>query len=163
LSNQNSQENITDSDGTQKSGKGCLSGCLGAFVVLFAAVIFAYCSLDDNDYYMMPGEANMSTEALRTTFLNIDRIMPDSLVIDDPLNPYNHYSEAESFGNIYYGLNPVIMTALKSDTSKKYRFQYLARVDHVDANEFVIRDFLVDSIWRYEPFEFGSKNPFEID
>ena len=119
--------------------------------------------MDDSDFYLMPGEANMSTDAIEQTFREIDRILPDSLVVDDPLNPYNHYSEAESFGNLFYGLNPIIMTALKSDTSKKYRFQYIARVDHVDANEFVIRDFLIDSIWRHEPLEFGSENPFIQD
>ena len=52
------------------------------------------------------------------------------------------------------------MTALKTDTSKKYHFQYIARVDHVDANEFVIRDFLIDSIWRYEPVDFSLENSF---
>lgn len=147
-------------DNTQKTSEGCGSGCLGAFVILIGAVIFAYCSLGDGAYYMMPGEANMSTDAIEQTFIEIDRILPDSLVIDDPLNPYNHYSQAESFGNLFYGLNPVIMTALKADTSVKYRFQYIARVDHVDANEFVIRDFLVDSIWRYDPVDFDSENSF---
>lgn len=142
---------------------GCGSGCLGTAFVFVAAIIFVYWTMDDSDFYLMPGEANMSTDAIEQTFREIDRILPDSLVIDDPLNPYNHYSEAESFGNLFYGLNPVIMTALKSDTSKKYRFQYIARVDHVDANEFVIRDFLIDSIWRYEPLEFGSENPFIRD
>jgi len=140
--------------------QGCGSGCLGALVVMIGSIIFAYCSLDMSDFYMMPGEANMSADAIGQTFREIDRILPDSLVIDDPLNPFDHYSQAESFGNFFYGLNPVIMTALKADTSKKYRFQYIARVDHVDANEFVIRDFLVDSIWRYEPVDFSSENSF---
>jgi hypothetical protein len=148
------------SKGSTSKKEGCGSGCLGAFVILIGAVIFGYCSLDESDYYLMPGEANMSTDAIEQTFREIDRILPDSLVIDDPLNPYNHYSQAESFGNLFYGLNPVITTALKADTSKKYRFQYIARVDHVDANEFVIRDFLVDSIWRYEPIDFSSENSF---
>ncbi|MEQ8577302.1 MAG: hypothetical protein RIC57_13390 [Balneola sp.] len=148
------------SSGGKSKKEGCGSGCLGAFVILIAAVIFAYCSLDDSDYYMMPGEANMSADAIEQTFQEIDRILPDTLVIDDPLNSYNHYSQAESFGNMFYGLNPVIMTALKADTSKKYRFQYIARVDHVDANEFVIRDFLVDSIWRYKPIDFNSEDSF---
>ena len=148
------------SSGGKSKKEGCGSGCLGAFVILIAAVIFAYCSLYDSDYYMMPGEANMSTDAIEQTFKEIYRILPDSLVIDDPLNPYNHYSQAESFGNMFYGLNPVIMTALKADTSKKYRFRYIARVDHVDANEFVIRDFLVDSIWRYKPIDLDSEDSF---
>ncbi|MBO6572930.1 hypothetical protein GYB29_00480 [bacterium] len=153
-------ENDTSDINQTSKKEGCGSGCLGAFVILIGAVIFGYCSLDESDYYLMPGEANMSTDAIEQTFREIDRILPDSLVVDDPLNPYNHYSEAESFGNLFYGLNPVIMTALKSDTSKKYRFQYIARVDHVDANEFVIRDFLVDSIWRYEPIDLNSEDSF---
>lgn len=154
------KDSTTADPSKNHTNSGCGSGCLGIAFVFVVAIIFVYWTIDDSDFYLMPGEANMSTDAIEQTFREIDRILPDSLVVDDPLNPYNHYSEAESFGNLFYGLNPVIMTALKSDTSKKYRFQYIARVDHVDANEFVIRDFLIDSIWRYEPLEFGSENPF---
>jgi hypothetical protein len=153
-------EDKQDHKSTTPTSEGCGSGCLGGLAVLIGAVIFGYCSLDKSDFYLMPGEANLSTDAIEQTFKEIDRILPDSLVIDDPLDPYNHYSQAESFGNLFYGLNPVIMTALKADTSIKYRFQYIARVDHVDADEFVIRDFLVDSIWRYEPIDFDSENSF---
>jgi hypothetical protein len=141
-----------------KDNSGC-GGCGITLVIFFIAAV-VYVSVDNNDFYLMPGEANMSVKALQTTFDEIDRIVPDSLIITDDLDPYAHYSSAESFGNLFYGLNPVLDAVSKTDTSRKYRFQYVARVDHVDANEFVIRDFLVDSIWRYEPFQFESENPF---
>tara|TARA_R110000868_G_scaffold306734_3_gene568131 strand:- start:62955 stop:63422 length:468 start_codon:yes stop_codon:yes gene_type:complete len=149
-----------DSSSSKKSGSGC-GGCLGGFLLVFVSAVIFMMVTDESDFSLMPGEANMSVSALQQTFDEIDRILPDSLVITDELDPYDHYSQAESFGNIFYGLNPVIMTALRADTSKKYRFQYLARVDHVDANEFIIRDFLVDSIWLYVPVDFSSRNPFQ--
>lgn len=139
------------------------SGCGGCGIaVIFIAVVAAvlYLSLGEEDFYLQPGEANQSIEALQKTFDEIDRVLPDSLVITEELDPYLHYMSAESFGNLFYGLNPVIDVAAKADTSRKYKFQYIARVDHVDINEFVIKDFLVDSIWRHEPFKIESKNPF---
>lgn len=140
-------------------GSSSCGGCaVGFMIVIVAAVLFAV--LDESDFYLMPGEANMSTDALQKTFNEIDRIVPDSLIITDELEPFSHYQSAESFGNLYYVVNPVLDAAAKADTSRKYKFQYLARVDHVDANEFMIRDFLVDSIWRYRPFVIESKNPF---
>jgi len=143
---------------TTKDQSGC-GGCGIAFLLIAAAAIL-YVSLGKEDFYLMPGEANQSVEALQLTFDEIGRILPDSLIITDDLEPFNHYSSAESFGNLFYGLNPVLDAAAKADTSRKYKFQYIARVDHVDAGEFVIRDFLVDSIWRYRPFVIESKNPF---
>ncbi len=112
---------------------------------------------------MMPGEANMSIEALQLTFDNIDQVLPDSLMADGELEPFDYYSQAKSFGNIFYGLNPTIPVMAKADTSRKYLFQYVARVDHVDAGEFVIHTMMVDSIWAYEPFRPSdmTKNPFD--
>lgn len=143
---------------TTPDSSGC-GGC-GITILIFVIAAIVYISVDDSDFYLMPGEANLSMDALQKTFDEIDRIVPDSLIITDKLDPYEHYSSTESFGNIFYGLNPVLEAAAKADTTRKYRFQYVARVDHVDANEFVIRDFLVDSIWRYKPFRIESKNPF---
>lgn len=140
------------------SNSGC-GGC-GVTFIIFAVVAILYVSIGEEDFYLQPGEANQSIEALQKTFDEIDRILPDSLVITEELDPYKHYMSAKSFGNLFYGLNPVLDAAAKADTSRKYKFQYLARVDHVDINEFVIRDFLVDSIWRDEPFKIESKNPF---
>lgn len=137
---------------------GC-SGC-GITLMLFVVAAILYVTIGEDDFYLQPGEANLSVEALQKTFDEIDRILPDTLVIEGELDPYQHYMSAESFGNLFYGLNPVIDVAAKSDTSRKYKFQYIARVDHVDINEFVIRDFLVDSIWRHQPFKIESKNPF---
>ncbi len=147
---------------TEKSTAPGSSGCGGCGITLLIFVIAAilYVSVDKSDFYLMPGEANLSIDALQKTFDEIDRIVPDSLIITDDLDPYLHYSAATSFGNVFYGLNPVLKAVAKADTSRKYRFQYVARVDHVDTDEFVIRDFLVDSIWRHKPFRIESKNPF---
>ena len=143
---------------TNSSASGC-GGC-GITIAIFVIAAIVYVSVDKSDFYLMPGEANMSIDALQKSFDEIDRIVPDSLIITDELDPYMHYRSAESFGNIFYGLNPILDAAAKADTSRKYKFQYVARVDHVDANEFVIRDFLVDSVWRYQPFKVESQNPF---
>ncbi|MFN1836294.1 hypothetical protein AB2B38_013620 [Balneola sp. MJW-20] len=154
-------ENHTDNSGQQGNSKkasssGC--GCLGFILVLVAVIL--YLSIGKSDFYLMPGEANQSIEALQKTFDEIDQVLPDSLVITEELDPYQHYQSAESFGNIFYAVNPVLDAALKADTTKKYKFQYVARVDHVDAGEFVIKTFLVDSIWSYQPFKVESSNPF---
>ncbi len=140
------------------NNSGC--GCIGAFILIIgSAIIFVMISGDS--FKLAPGEANQSIQALQKTFDNLDQILPDSLIITEELDPRNHYMSAESFGNLFYGLNPVLEAAAKEDTSRKYRFQYIARVDHVDIDEFIIRDFLIDSIWRYEPYNFNSESFFD--
>lgn len=150
-------EDLSQDNSTEKESSGC-GGCGITLIIFFIAAV-VYVSVDSSDFYLMPGEANMSVEAIQTTFEEIDRIVPDTLLITDELDPYMHYQSAKSFGNYFYGLNPVLEAAAKADTTRKYRFQYVARVDHVDAGEFVIRDFLVDSIWRYEPYIPSTENP----
>lgn len=143
------------------SGSNCL-GCLGAIFILgISAVIFV--SACPGQFKPVPGEMNLSIEALQKTFDEIDRILPDSLVITEELDPYQHYMSAESFGDIFYGLNPTLETAAKADTSRKYKFQYVARVDHVDIDEFEIKVMVVDSIWRYYPNIYDRPIPFTID
>ncbi len=150
-----------NTDKKKEEANGC--GCLGVIVLIVSIVGIAYCSFDSSDFYLMPGEANQSMAALQKTFDSLDQILPDSLIITEELDPRNHYMSAESFGNLFYGLNPVLDAAAKADTSRKYKFQYIARVDHVDANEFVIRDFLVDSIWRHEPYRSDFESFFDTD
>ena len=144
-----------------KAGNGSY-GC-GCLFLLITIPLALYLLIDKSDFYLMPGEANLIVEAMEKTFDNIDQILPDSLVVTDELNPYLHYSEGESFGNIFYGLNPIIDVAAKADTSRKYKFQYVARVDHVDADEFVIKTFQVDSIWRYKAFVLDDEPFFNMD
>lgn len=136
------------------------SGCGGFVITLIIIAAISYFFIDKSDFYLMPGEANLSTEALQKTFDEIDQILPDSLIITDSMNPIEHYQSAQSFGNIYYGVNPILDVVAKSDTSRKYKFQYIARVDHVDADEFVIRDFMVDSVWPYQSMHVESKGSF---
>lgn len=148
-------------DNPVSSGSSCL-GCLGAVFILglTAVVFFTACP---GQFKPVPGEMNLSMEALQKTFDEIDRVLPDSLIITQELDPYEHYMSTESFGNLYYGLNPVLETAAKADTSRKYKFQYLARVDHVDIDEFEIRLMVVDSIWRHEPFSLENESFFNMD
>ena len=146
-----------NTDNSNKTGCG---GCFSSIFLVGIIMLLTLWCMDDSDFYLMPGEANLITDALQETFDQIDQILPDTLMIIEEPNRYNHYSEGESFGNIYYGLNPVIDVVSVADTSRKYKFQYIARVDHIDANEFEIKLFLIDSIWRDEPLQYEFGNPF---
>lgn len=147
---------------SSNSGSGII-GCLGGFVsIFFAAAIFMLVCGDN--YKLQPGEANMCMEALQLTFDEINRIKPDSLIVSEEFDPRNHYSSCESFGNIVYVVNPVIKTHSRTDTSKVYNFQYLARVNHLSADEYQIKDFLIDSVWKpFNIYDNMGENPFDID
>lgn len=144
----------------QNNSSSC-GGCLGALFILGASA-YIFISACPGQFSPVPGEMNLSVEALQKTFDEIDRILPDSLIIIEQPDPYMHYMSAESFGNLFYGLNPAIDVVAKADTSRKYKFQYVARVDHVDINEFKIRVMLIDSIWRTNTNNFDPTNPFSI-
>lgn len=103
----------------------------------------------------------MCVEAVETSFARLDEILPDSLILTDELNGFNHYSSCESFDNLAYGLNPVLDAALKADTTQKYNFQYVAVVYHLGPGEFNVRTILVDSVWKAYNFDEDTKPFFQ--
>ncbi len=124
-------------------------GCFGALVIFFiAAMIFISLTSEGNFY--QPSEDNLCIEALERSFNEVYRIMPDSLVLNDELNPVAQYSSCKSFENIAYVVNPILQTQLKSNPEITYNFQYVARLDHIGNEEFELKDFLVDSVWLKE-------------
>ncbi len=149
-----SQYNSHDKDEKVSSGEGCASngcGCFGTILVFVAAgILYSICSPES--FYMVPGEANMWSDAMEEVFDNLDQVMPDSLIVEDSLDPYDHYSDYVNIEdmNIVYLLRPTLDVSAKADTSRKYRLRIIARVDHVDANEFEIKNFFVDTLYQRE-------------
>jgi hypothetical protein len=139
----------TSSEETESSGSGCggyVAGCLFPFVIIFFVAIF-YSTFGSGFLDFEPGEANLCTEALEQTFVRLGEVVPDSLQITGELDPFLYYSSCKSFANRAYVVNPVLDAVLKADTTQKYNFQYIARVDHVGPGEFEVSRFQVDEIW----------------
>lgn len=148
-----SQYNTHDKSDNGSTGQGCASsngcGCLGTiFIFVAAAILYSVCSPES--FYMVPGEANMWSEAMEEMFDNLDQVMPDTLLIEDSLDPFDHWNEAVNFQdmNLVYLLKPRIKVASLADTSRKYIIEIIARVDHIDANEYQIKNFFVDTLYR---------------
>ncbi len=138
-------------------------GCLFSLAIIFAVAIF-YATCGSGFVEFEPGEANMCTEAIAETFGRLDEVVPDSLIITSELNEFNFYSSCKSFANRAYVVNPVLDAVLKADTTQKYNFQYIARVDHVAKGEFEVSRFQVDEIWeKYHPEEQPENEPFFND
>lgn len=147
-----SQYNSHDKNDESSSGEGCASngcGCFGTILV-FAAAAILYTICSPETFHLMPGESNMWSDAMEEVFENLDQVMPDSLIIEDSLDPYDHWQEAVNFKdlNLVYLVKPKIEVASMADTSRKYIIEIIARVDHVDANEFEIKNFFVDTLYR---------------
>ncbi len=129
-----------------KSNKGC-GGCLLPLIII---VLTVYCSFDKSDFYLIPGEANLWSDAMEEVFDNLDQIVPDSLEVDDPLDVFDHTDKYINKGNIIYGVHPFLKLRSKEDPNREYLMRVLGIVQHTGPDEFDIRTLELDTLINFQ-------------
>ncbi len=129
---------------SKKSQKGC-GGC---FFPLIIIALVLYCSFDKSDFYLMPGEANLWTDAMEEVFDNLDQVTPDSLYLDDELDVYEYNDSYRNIHNISYVVHPIVRVRSKDSPENAYIMRVIGIVRHTDANEFTIKEMELDTLVR---------------
>lgn len=141
------EEHGGNSNRKSNSGRG---GCL---LPLFLIVLTVYCSFDKSDFYLMPGEANLWSDAMEEVFDNLDQIVPDSLEVDDDLNVFDHTDKYITKENIMYGVHPFVKLRSKEHPDQEYLMRVIGIVIHAGPNEFDIRTLELDTLINIQEFK----------
>ena len=128
----------------QKSGTK-RGGCGGCLFPLILGALVVYCSIDTDDFYLAPGEANLWSDAMEMVFENLDEITPDSLYVDDPLDVYEHMDKYINKHNYVYGLHPFVKLRSKAN-DQIYVMRVLGIVKHVGPNDFELSRLEMDTL-----------------
>ncbi|MCE7993975.1 MAG: hypothetical protein HEP71_18445 [Roseivirga sp.] len=130
-----------DSENSQK-------GCGGCFFPLIFIALVLYCSFDKSDFYLMPGEANLWTDAMEEVFDNLEQVTPDSLYLDDELDVFKYSDSYRSILNISYVVHPMVRVRSKHQPENAYIMRVVGIVRHTDADEFTIKEMEMDTLIR---------------
>ena len=129
----------------EKSG-GKSGGCGGCLFPLIIGALLVYCTVDVDDFYLAPGEANLWMDAMEVVFDNVEEATPDSLFIDDPLEPLDHMDYYINKHNYVYGLHPFIKVRSKADEERVYIMRVLGIVRHAGPNDFQLSRIEIDTL-----------------
>ena len=122
------------------------SGCGGCLLPLILIVLTVYCSFDKSDFYLMPGETNLWSDAMEEVFDNLDQIVPDSLEVDDDLDVFDHTDKYINKENIMYGVHPFVKLRSKDHPENEYLMRVIGIVLHTGPDEFNIRTLELDTL-----------------
>jgi len=138
-----------DSIKKRKSNSGC-GGCL--FPIIFIALT-AYCSFDKSDFYLMPGETNLWSDAMEEVFDNLYQVVPDSLEVNDDLDVFDHTDKYVNKGNLVYGVHPLIRLRSKENAEQEYLMRIIGIVWHQGPDAFTIRSLELDTLININEFK----------
>jgi len=129
------------------------SGCGGCLLPIILIVLTVYCSFDKSDFYLMPGETNLWTDAMEEVFDNIDQVIPDSLELHDDLQVLDHGESYINKENIMYGIHPFIRLRSKTNAENEYLIRVLGIVLHKAPGEFEIRSLEMDTLINIQEYK----------
>lgn len=141
----------SEGNGSAPKNRKSSGGCAGCLFPLILIVLTIYCSFDKSDFYLMPGEANLWTDAMELTFDNLHQVTPDSLEVIDELDVYKRADNYKNMHNIIYGTNPFIKVRSKENTDRLYLMRVISIVRHTGPDEFELRLIEMDTLIYVDP------------